>query len=140
MHILFHFHSIDQQLCCDSFILQYQMRFVDRHKHDNLLWFLGISPLNIFNKVSCLPDNVDLGTACGKYYRVCCLSIIDPGIYCILKENLKTSQSIFCISLPNCLIFWCFQVILILSRQCLVNTRVALSLFIFWVLSWVFII
>lgn len=27
-----------------------------------------------------LSDNVDLGTACGKYYRVCCLSIIDPGI------------------------------------------------------------
>lgn len=26
-----------------------------------------------------LSDNVDLGTACGKYYRVCCLSIIDPG-------------------------------------------------------------
>jgi hypothetical protein len=24
-------------------------------------------------------DNVDLGTACGKYFRVCCLSIIDPG-------------------------------------------------------------
>jgi ribosomal protein L30E len=28
---------------------------------------------------SCFPDNVDLGTACGKYFRVCCLSIIDPG-------------------------------------------------------------
>lgn len=26
-----------------------------------------------------LSDNVDLGTACGKYYRVCCLSILDPG-------------------------------------------------------------
>uniref|UniRef100_A0A453EQY6 Ribosomal protein eL8/eL30/eS12/Gadd45 domain-containing protein n=1 Tax=Aegilops tauschii subsp. strangulata TaxID=200361 RepID=A0A453EQY6_AEGTS len=26
-------------------------------------------------------NNVDLGTACGKYFRVCCLSIIDPGIY-----------------------------------------------------------
>lgn len=24
-------------------------------------------------------DNVDLGTACGKYFRVCCLGIIDPG-------------------------------------------------------------
>ncbi|RVW56081.1 60S ribosomal protein L30-3 [Vitis vinifera] len=24
-------------------------------------------------------DNVDLGTACGKYFRVSCLSIIDPG-------------------------------------------------------------
>ncbi|KAI5006732.1 hypothetical protein ZWY2020_033975 [Hordeum vulgare] len=24
-------------------------------------------------------NNVDLGTACGKYFRVCCLSIIDPG-------------------------------------------------------------
>ncbi|XP_060965998.1 large ribosomal subunit protein eL30 isoform X1 [Cannabis sativa] len=26
-------------------------------------------------------NNVDLGTACGKYYRVCCLSIIDPGTW-----------------------------------------------------------
>ncbi|CAD5192664.1 unnamed protein product, partial [Musa acuminata subsp. malaccensis] len=25
-------------------------------------------------------SNVDLGTACGKYFRVCCLSIIDPGM------------------------------------------------------------
>ncbi|CAD5196402.1 unnamed protein product, partial [Musa acuminata subsp. malaccensis] len=24
-------------------------------------------------------SNVDLGTACGKYFRVCCLSIMDPG-------------------------------------------------------------
>uniref|UniRef100_A0A3B6ISD5 Ribosomal protein L7Ae/L30e/S12e/Gadd45 domain-containing protein n=1 Tax=Triticum aestivum TaxID=4565 RepID=A0A3B6ISD5_WHEAT len=23
--------------------------------------------------------NVDMGTACGKYFQVCCLSIIDPG-------------------------------------------------------------
>ncbi|BAT83133.1 hypothetical protein VIGAN_04023700 [Vigna angularis var. angularis] len=30
-------------------------------------------------------NNVDLGTACGKYYRVCCLSIIDPGIGCLLS-------------------------------------------------------
>ncbi|KAF7831537.1 60S ribosomal protein L30 [Senna tora] len=29
--------------------------------------------------------NVDLGTACGKYYRVCCLSIIDPGDSDIIK-------------------------------------------------------
>ncbi|KAL6009732.1 60S ribosomal protein L30 [Asimina triloba] len=31
-------------------------------------------------------DNVDLGTACGKYYRVCCLSIIDPGDSDIIKS------------------------------------------------------
>ncbi|MED6197867.1 60S ribosomal protein L30 [Stylosanthes scabra] len=30
-------------------------------------------------------NNVDLGTACGKYYRVCCLSIIDPGDSDIIK-------------------------------------------------------
>ncbi|KAK1664287.1 hypothetical protein QYE76_052446 [Lolium multiflorum] len=24
-------------------------------------------------------NNVDLGTSCGKYFSVCCLSIIDPG-------------------------------------------------------------
>ncbi|KAJ3669000.1 hypothetical protein LUZ60_010950 [Juncus effusus] len=30
-------------------------------------------------------NNVDLGTACGRYYRVCCLSIIDPGDSDIIK-------------------------------------------------------
>lgn len=24
-------------------------------------------------------NNIELGTACGKYYRVCTLSITDPG-------------------------------------------------------------
>ncbi|URD88894.1 60S ribosomal protein [Musa troglodytarum] len=31
-------------------------------------------------------SNVDLGTACGKYFRVCCLSIIDPGDSDIIKS------------------------------------------------------
>ncbi|KAB5561615.1 hypothetical protein DKX38_006572 [Salix brachista] len=31
-------------------------------------------------------DNVDLGTACGKYFRVCCLSIIDAGDSDIIKS------------------------------------------------------
>ncbi|EXC06688.1 Putative 60S ribosomal protein L30-1 [Morus notabilis] len=31
-------------------------------------------------------DNVDLGTACGKYYRVSCLSILDPGDSDIIKS------------------------------------------------------
>lgn len=26
-----------------------------------------------------LTDNIDLGTACGRYFRVGCLSIVDPG-------------------------------------------------------------
>lgn len=26
-------------------------------------------------------NNIELGTACGKYYRVCTLAIIDPGEY-----------------------------------------------------------
>ena len=25
-------------------------------------------------------NNIELGTACGKYYRVCTLAIIDPGM------------------------------------------------------------
>ncbi|RVX21228.1 60S ribosomal protein L30 [Vitis vinifera] len=33
----------------------------------------------------CGVDNVDLGTACGKYFRVSCLSIIDPGDSDIIK-------------------------------------------------------
>ncbi|KAF3781877.1 60S ribosomal protein L30 [Nymphaea thermarum] len=31
-------------------------------------------------------NNVDLGTACGKYFRVCCLSITDPGDSDIIKS------------------------------------------------------
>ncbi|XP_020599298.1 60S ribosomal protein L30-like [Phalaenopsis equestris] len=31
-------------------------------------------------------NNVDLGTACGKYFRVCCLSIVDPGDSDIIKS------------------------------------------------------
>jgi len=30
-------------------------------------------------------DNNELGTACGRYYRVCCLSITDPGDSDIIK-------------------------------------------------------
>jgi len=35
-----------------------------------------------------ISDNVDLGTACGKYYRVCCLSIIDPGLFLLNCHDL----------------------------------------------------
>ncbi|CAA3027628.1 60S ribosomal L30 [Olea europaea subsp. europaea] len=31
-------------------------------------------------------NNVDLGTGCGKYFRVSCLSIIDPGDSDIIKS------------------------------------------------------
>mmetsp|Transcript_46592 Transcript_46592/g.88967 ORF Transcript_46592/g.88967 Transcript_46592/m.88967 type:complete len:112 (-) Transcript_46592:380-715(-) len=31
-------------------------------------------------------NNVELGTACGRYYRVCCLSITDPGDSDIIKS------------------------------------------------------
>lgn len=32
-------------------------------------------------------DNVDLGTACGKYFRVSTLSIIDPGDSDIIRTT-----------------------------------------------------
>ncbi|KAI4963343.1 hypothetical protein ZWY2020_014996 [Hordeum vulgare] len=35
-------------------------------------------------------NNVDLGTACGKYYRVCCLSILDPGDSDIINTTTTT--------------------------------------------------
>lgn len=31
-------------------------------------------------------DNVDLGTACGKYFRVSTLSIVDPGDSDIIRS------------------------------------------------------
>ncbi|GFP88154.1 putative 60S ribosomal protein l30-1 [Phtheirospermum japonicum] len=31
-------------------------------------------------------NNVDLGTACGKYFRVSCLSIVDPSDSDIIKS------------------------------------------------------
>ena len=32
-------------------------------------------------------NNIELGTACGKYFRVCSLSITDPGDSDIIKIN-----------------------------------------------------
>ncbi|KAF8395592.1 hypothetical protein HHK36_019542 [Tetracentron sinense] len=45
---------------------------------------IKLEAFNIFQVVQIY--NVDLGTACGKYYRVCCLSIIDPGDSDIIKS------------------------------------------------------
>uniref|UniRef100_A0A673VIY9 Large ribosomal subunit protein eL30 n=1 Tax=Suricata suricatta TaxID=37032 RepID=A0A673VIY9_SURSU len=41
-------------------------------------------------------NNIELGTACGKYYRVCTLAIIDPGMF--LKCSLYNiiSRSTLC--------------------------------------------
>ncbi|KAG5580557.1 hypothetical protein H5410_051184 [Solanum commersonii] len=47
----------------------------------------------------CLSDNVDLGTASGKYYRVCCLSIIDPVILTSLRACLTCLRSGIAVSM-----------------------------------------
>lgn len=43
-------------------------------------------------------NNIELGTACGKYYRVCTLAIIDPGEsppFCIGHHRLPQTLSLF---------------------------------------------
>merc|ERR1712121_353406 len=37
-------------------------------------------------------NNIELGTACGKYYRVCTLSITDPGDSDIIKSMPAEGQ------------------------------------------------
>ncbi|XP_019880572.1 60S ribosomal protein L30 [Aethina tumida] len=37
-------------------------------------------------------NNVELGTACGKYFRVCAMSITDPGDSDIIKSMPSDSQ------------------------------------------------
>ena len=55
---------------------------------DSVLCFLKIWKVIIADAV-CLncADNVDLGTACGKYFRVSSLSITDPGDSDIIKTQ-----------------------------------------------------
>ena len=36
-------------------------------------------------------NNVDLGTACGRYYRVSCMSILDPGDSDIIAKTVGES-------------------------------------------------
>jgi len=38
-------------------------------------------------------NNVDLGTACGKYFRVSCLAITDPGDSDIVKDIQQPTQT-----------------------------------------------
>ena len=33
-------------------------------------------------------NNIELGTACGKYFRVCTLTITDPGKCCVATDLL----------------------------------------------------
>lgn len=40
-------------------------------------------------------NNIELGTACGKYYRVCTLAIIDPGECLLSIEHLKQCICLF---------------------------------------------
>ena len=40
-------------------------------------------------RVVSFADNVELGTACGRYYRVSCLSITDPGDSDIVKDQAE---------------------------------------------------
>ncbi|KAL5714126.1 60S ribosomal protein L30 [Ranunculus cassubicifolius] len=49
------------------------------------LYRIKIIPLIGLSFSFFFPDNVDLGTACGKYFRVSCLSIIDAGDSDIIK-------------------------------------------------------
>ncbi|KAL5220365.1 hypothetical protein ABZP36_025078 [Zizania latifolia] len=51
-------------------------------------------------------NNVDLGTACGKYFRVCCLSIIDPGDSDIIKTTVM-SAGLSAASPASCSVLWC---------------------------------
>uniref|UniRef100_A0A3B3URG0 Large ribosomal subunit protein eL30 n=1 Tax=Poecilia latipinna TaxID=48699 RepID=A0A3B3URG0_9TELE len=37
-------------------------------------------------------NNIELGTACGKYYRVCTLAIIDPGHSDIIRSMPDQQQ------------------------------------------------
>lgn len=37
-------------------------------------------------------NNIELGTACGKYFRVCALSITDPGDSDIIKSMPQEGQ------------------------------------------------
>ncbi|OXB61425.1 hypothetical protein ASZ78_004457 [Callipepla squamata] len=52
-------------------------------------------------------NNIELGTACGKYYRVCTLAIIDPGT-CLLPYSEQTE----CVSVVP--VFAC-------EKQCLAS-------------------
>jgi hypothetical protein len=54
------------------------------------LWVFGIATTHCFNfwlPLLCAADNVDLGTACGKYFRVSVLAITDPGDSDIIKTT-----------------------------------------------------
>ncbi|KAH0919189.1 hypothetical protein HID58_026849 [Brassica napus] len=52
--------------------------------HYNGSEFISSSKQSAF--IVLILDNVDLGTACGKYFRVSCLSIVDPGDSDIIKS------------------------------------------------------
>jgi len=43
-------------------------------------------------------NNIELGTACGKYFRVCTLAIIDPGEYLLRSEWCSSLGNLFLVA------------------------------------------
>lgn len=95
---------------------------VNRHKRQWSIYFcfIGSSLINRFLFI----DNVDLGTACGKYFRVCCLSIVDPGIWCCLE--LLILENNFMLLFFLIVWYFYFQVIPTSLRQCLAISRIGI--------------
>ncbi|KAF3791407.1 60S ribosomal protein L30 [Nymphaea thermarum] len=56
------------------------------HTFEYVVSALQIQVILISLKAFLASNNVDLGTACGKYFRVCCLGITDPGDSDIIKS------------------------------------------------------
>ncbi|KAG8045206.1 hypothetical protein GUJ93_ZPchr0008g11697 [Zizania palustris] len=72
-------------------------------------------------------NNVDLGTACGKYFRVCCLSIIDPGDSDIIKTTVKFMSNFGGLTLKNCRIFISIECVFFLAGDADEETRYILD-------------
>lgn len=88
-------------------------------------------------------NNIDLGTACGKYFRVSTLAITDPGMYTILFFQRARNTNCFVIAFQ--IVYYCLlcqvlcvfnssfslimqQVTLILSEQCNLDSEETLCL------------
>ena len=71
--------------CCDSHFLYLSAAF----RKSEIEYYAMLAKTGVHHYSG---NNIELGTACGKYYRVCTLAIIDPGDSDIIRSMPDQQQ------------------------------------------------
>ena len=72
---------------CDlAYVAKYDFLYIYFFRKSEIEYYAMLAKTGVHHYTG---NNIELGTACGKYFRVCTLSITDPGDSDIIRSMPK---------------------------------------------------